>query len=261
MGIKNAVEIEITTQCNLGCYNCDRSTRQAPSKEMMSLKQLRFFMSESIRLNRNWEYISLLGGEPALHPRLLNILEDFRRLNFNMENLQVVTNGYGRAVRAVLKRLPGWVLVSDTKKISPIQKFRLYNLAPVDFGIKNASPCRIPQNCGCGLTRYGYYPCGAGGSIDRVFGFDIGIKRLEDLTTENTGKQLKVLCRYCGHSPSLDKYPDRLNAWRAKGTFRETAPRRASPEQRDIAPMSASWITAYAKYRKKKPSLRLYGAD
>ena len=257
--IKNAVEIEITTHCNLGCYNCDRSTKLAPSKELMSLDQILFFMRESIRLGRNWEYISLLGGEPTLHPQLLSIVEAFRRLNFDTQKLQVVSNGYGREVCTVLKQLPAWVFVNNTKKTSPLQKFRLYNLAPIDFGVKDASPCCIPQNCGHGLTRYGYYPCGAGGSIDRVFGFDIGIKRLKDLTAENTERQLKVLCRYCGHSPSLDKHLNSVKALLRKGVIQETFPFPSPSASQYIAPVSESWLTAYKKYRKKKPVLRLYG--
>ncbi len=258
--VKNAVEIELTTKCNLGCYNCDRSTSQAPSEESMSLGQILFFMKESLELGRNWEYISLLGGEPTLHPRLSAILKYFSALKFNIRNLQVVSNGYGRAVRNVLKSLPNWVLVNNTDKKTRFQKFRLYNLAPADFGIKKASPCHIPQNCGYGLTRYGYYPCGAGASIDRVFGFDIGVKSLKDLTPENTERQLKVLCRYCGHSPSMDTPLGRLNEWQRKGVFKETSPARASKGSLYIAPMSRSWLKAYENYKKKRPIMRLYGA-
>ncbi|MDD5209695.1 MAG: hypothetical protein PHV36_09930 [Elusimicrobiales bacterium] len=257
--VKNAVEIELTTRCNLGCYNCDRSTRQAPSGESMSLGQLRFFMLESLRLGRKWDYISILGGEPTLHPRLLTILEDFRRLGFNTANIQIISNGYGREVRSALKRLPPWLVINDTRKRSPVQQFRLFNLAPADFGVKSASPCLIPQNCGHGLSRYGYYPCGAGASIDRVFGFDIGIKRLRDLTPENTRKQLKLLCRYCGHSPSINKYLDSLKPWEERGVFKETARLSASRRAQYTAPVSKSWLKAYEKYRKKKPALRLYG--
>lgn len=257
--VKNAVEIELTTRCNLGCYNCDRSTRQAPSDEGMSLKQVLFFMAESLRLKRNWEYVSVLGGEPALYPRLLSVLEYFRRFKFDTGKLQVVSNGYGSRVRAALKKLPAWVLVNDTRKTSPVQRFRFYNLAPADFGVRNAVPCRIPQNCGYGLTRYGYYPCGAGASIDRVFGFDVGIKRLEDLTPENTAGQLKILCRYCGHSPSLDKHLGSLDGCRARGLFRETYSGPALRGVAYVAPMSPSWVKAYGKYRGKKPVLRLYG--
>lgn len=256
--VKNAVEIELTTRCNLGCYNCDRSTSQAPSAESMSKAQLLFFMLESLRSARRWEYISLLGGEPGLYPGLPWVLSELKRLGFKTENVQVVTNGYGPAVRSALKRLPKWALVNNTRKTTRRQRFRFYNIAPADLGITKAEPCGIPRNCGHGLTRYGYYPCGAGASIDRVFGFDIGIKRLRDLTPESSARQLKALCLWCGHSPSVNKELQRLDYWEARGVVRETgpAPGRGS---RYTAPMSRSWLAAYKKYRKKKPQLRLYG--
>lgn len=256
--VKNAVEIELTTRCNLGCYNCDRSTSQAPSGERMSKAQLRLFMLESLRSARRWDYISLLGGEPALYPWLPWVLAELKRMKFNTDNVQVVTNGYGPAVRAALKRLPAWTLVNNTSKKTRRQRFRFYNLAPADLGVKNAEPCGIPGNCGHGLTRYGYYPCGAGASIDRVFGLGVGIRRLRDLTPENSEKQLKTLCRWCGHSPSVNKELRRLAYWEKKGEIRETAPGVAGSRQ-FTAPMSRSWLAAYEKYRKKKPELRLYG--
>lgn len=257
---KNAVEIELTTSCNLGCYNCDRSTRQARSRENMSVRQVLFFMKESLRLGREWDYISLLGGEPALHPDLVKILGYFRRFGFNTNNLQVVTNGCGPKVKAALKRLPSWTLVNNTAKTSPFQKFRLYNLAPADFGVSRALPCSIPRICGHGLTRYGYYPCGAGASIDRVFGLGIGIRRLEDLTPAATGKQLRELCRLCGHSPSMNRFLPELRLWERKGVVRETEGMNRKPGAGYIAPMSQSWIRAYKEYRRKKPVLPLYGA-
>src|SRR3989339_2051717 len=73
------IELEITTFCNLKCYNCDRSIRQAPSVECMSLSQIQKFVRESINLKWKWNKITLLGGEPTLHPQILEIVEIIRQ--------------------------------------------------------------------------------------------------------------------------------------------------------------------------------------
>ena len=69
------------------------------------------------------------------------------------------------------------------------------------------------------LTRYGYFLCGAGASIARVFGLDIGIKRLEDVNPQTIKNQIDILCKYCGHSTVASKHvPDRQEmstTWRS----------------------------------------------
>jgi hypothetical protein len=99
-----------------------------------------------------------------------------------------------------------------------------------------------------GLTRYGYYPCGAGASLDRIFGFDIGIKQLAEVTPERLVEQLRRLCGRCGHFRDFDvRYhfdrtgdPDALVGWT---TSQQT---------------SVTWQRAYAAYRTNPPVLTLY---
>lgn len=256
MEIKNAVELEITTKCNLKCFNCDRSCRQAPSDEHMSLKQIKLFIKESLLYQRRWEYIAILGGEPTLHPKFWKILDEFKKHNISAE---LITNGYGEIVNHTLNQLPSWLSVCNTKKQSPYQSFIYYNLAPIDFGIKTAPPCWILKSCGYGLTRYGYYPCGAGASIDRVFGFDIGIKNLKELTLSNTNRRLKILCRYCGHSPAIDNILSSMSEKEKKNIYETEKKSAPNFNRRYITPMSKSWIEAYKKYKKEKPKLKLYG--
>ena len=59
--------------------------------------------------------------------------------------------------------------------------------------------CEIPDRCGIGLNRYGYYACCPGANCDRVFGFDIGLKSLSDVNEEALKKQRNILCKYCGY--------------------------------------------------------------
>ncbi|MBU0636900.1 radical SAM protein [Patescibacteria group bacterium] len=235
------IELEITTFCNLKCYNCDRSIRQAPSVECMSLSQIQKFVRESINLKWKWNQITLLGGEPTLHPQILEIVEIIRQytdLNPSCV-LEIATNGCGVTVNSVLKKIPEWVSIRNTDKTSIIHDFCSYNIAPIDLreyvGADFTKGCWITTACGLGLTKYGYYSCGAGASVDRVFGFDVGIKKLKDVGNSSLKKQMKIICSYCGH------YKKNRNTKRT----REEA-------------ISPSWSNAYSGYRKQKPALSEY---
>jgi len=236
------VEIELTTDCNLRCLNCNRSVRQAPSNEMMSISQIKRFIKESLELNWDWKNIDVMGGEPTLHPNFLEIIKLLKEYIGKKSdcNLVVTTNGCGIKVRNILSQLPEGVKVRSSGKTSIINNFFEYNNAPID--IKKdidrdySKGCQTTFECGLGLTRYGYYPCGAGASVDRVSGFDIGIKRLALVNKESLKQQLKTLCGYCGQF--VRDYNNN---------------KRVTEEK-----MSPYWVEAYKAYKQNKPKLTLY---
>jgi hypothetical protein len=115
----------------------------------------------------------------------------------------LVTNGFGHAVKGALSKIPAGIEIENSFKDSPIQKqFRYFNVAPVDLieykNLDFSNGCSITSDCGIGLTKHGYYPCAIAGGIDRVFGFDIGKKRLP-AKKDSMQEQLRTFCKYCGH--------------------------------------------------------------
>jgi hypothetical protein len=232
------LEIEILTACNLKCYNCDRSSRQAPAGELMQVAQVERFVEESIELDWCWRRIALLGGEPTLHPDLFAILDSLNRYRerFPGVEIRITSNGWGEQVNAVLERLPRWVSIQNTHKTSVVQSyFDAYNVAPQDLEEYRTADfsqgCTIPFACGMALTRYGYYPCGAGAGIDRIFGWGRAALSLRQVTIEGLTGEFSRLCRYCGHFHG----------------------RTASSEL-----MSESWVGAYSRWHKKQPQLPIY---
>ena len=241
---KRRIELEITSFCNMNCINCNRSIRQARTDEYMSLNQIKKFVKESIELGYKWDNINIMGGEPSLHPQIEQIIKEFKILkDYDPKiTINLVTNGFGKKVNEVISKLPSWIAINSTNKKSPVQFFASYNDAPIDdkkfLHSKFDKGCEITENCGLGLTRYGYYVCGPGASVDRVFGFDLGIKKLSLLSDAELDKQRKIFCKYCGHYK-----------------YKNAADKKYWTTEEKI---SSSWEKAYKDYKNKKPALSLY---
>ncbi len=234
------ITIDLTYICDLGCVNCNRSCRQAPSDEQMAVEQIQRFIDESVNQNRKWKQISLEGGEPTLHPQILEIVRallEFKKGFSPGTNIVLATNGYGLRAKETVSVLSGDITVHNSKKKSVIRsEFDAFNIAPLDLAKyrrhKFLNGCYIPSFYGIGLTRFGYYPCSIAGGIDRVFGLDLGLKQLP-----RPGDQMlhlrQAFCRFCGHYIRFNKAGGR--------------------EQ-----VSQSWKDAYEKYRTTKPELTAY---
>ena len=141
----------------------------------------------------------------------------------------------------MLRTVPDFITIDNTMK-EPVNTipFNSYNLAPIDdTAYKNDAftrGCRIVSECGLGLSRYGYYLCGAGASIDRVFGYGVGLPSLSSVSANNLYAQRNTLCKLCGH------YKGR------------------NLKVRTNDEVSPSWRAAYEKYEIVKPDLSLYGS-
>ena len=268
-----AVEIEICTVCNLRCNNCDRSAPQAPSGELMSVQQIEKFVTESVMTDWRWEHITVLGGEPTLHPELMAIIDTLYLYHIHRPEttFRILSNGYGRKTKAILSSLPPWLEVTDTHKDSerpPL--FSPYNVAPIDLpefrNVDFSTACSITELSGLGLSRYGFYPCGPGASIDRVFGLDVGIKSLREVDLPRLEAQLERLCSLCGHFVYFDLVSYDAKVANNEGRF----PDFSSPAKHDElmhevsslwtsnAVMSTSWQSAYRHYRSRQPALSMY---
>jgi uncharacterized radical SAM superfamily Fe-S cluster-containing enzyme len=204
------IEIDITYACNLKCINCNRSSTQAPTDIGMNLRQIENFINESIELDKKWELINLLGGEPTIHPdfqAIVNkILNDYINAFSPQTILQITSNGFGDLVQTRLNELPKHSqLVIDYasfKEDKTVLYFSPFNDAPIDNIQLNQTEyhkgCWVTSYCGIGLNQLGYYPCGVAGGIDRVFELNLGVKQLKDVD-ESIQKLLDTFCRYCGN--------------------------------------------------------------
>lgn len=235
------IEIEITSFCSLACHNCDRSIRQAPTNEYMSIEQITKFVQESLQLNWKWKKITLIGGEPTLHPYFFEVLSIVKKYKDKHNHCEIIvaTNGYGPIVNQVLTKIPVWVTIINSKKQWNIQNFSSFNVAPCDLPEYNnkdfSKGCWITNKCGLWLTKYWYYCCWAWASEDRIFWFNIWLNGLSLVNRKTVKNQLNILCRYCGH-------------------FKENYKKDLITDDK----ISISWKNAYLKYKSEKPKLPTY---
>jgi len=236
----NNLGIFLTTSCNLSCLNCQTSARQAPANDFMSVGQMKGVVNEAINLKYYWNRIYLTGGEPTLHPHLFEILDIVKIYkDFNPGCVIILeTNGVGNKAQAVLNKLPDWVLVYNSNKIEGKNTygFSTYNVAPKDtleykFSDFSKGCKRLVSSYGLCASMYGYYPCSPCMNVDRVFAFDVGIKKLSLVNEKALREQMRILCSCCG--------------W-----FKER-----HIEKVLIDVISESWEKAFAEYRKQKPKL------
>jgi hypothetical protein len=199
------VEIDITYKCNLKCVNCNRSCTQAPSELEMPVRTIETFIAQSIDQGIPWKRIRILGGEPTLHSRFFEVVDrlmEYRRVHNPSVRLVVGTNFYGHRVQGALEQLPPSIAIKSTLKTSRTNRFRPFNVAPVDSPFNRFADytcgCRIMEDCGLGLTPYGYYMCAVAGGIDRIFGYRLGRPTLPD-AADTFVDQMAAFCPLCGH--------------------------------------------------------------
>lgn len=84
------IETDICSACNNCCVGCDHYSPYLPPK-FVPPENIERDLANAARLFHAREY-SLLGGEPTLHPQLLDIL-DIAHASGIADSVQVITNG------------------------------------------------------------------------------------------------------------------------------------------------------------------------
>lgn len=89
---KIVMGFHVTEHCNLNCAGCDNFSPLA-EPEFIDVSEFRRDIERMAFLFHNeCERISLLGGEPLLHPQLTELIEIARK-NFPVGMIDIITNG------------------------------------------------------------------------------------------------------------------------------------------------------------------------
>ncbi|MCK9544336.1 MAG: radical SAM protein [Novosphingobium sp.] len=200
------IGLDITYACNLKCMNCNRLCNCFPRpKSMLTINDVNQFVSDSEELKKKWQEVTVVGGEPTLHPDfevIMEILLKYTRKN-NIK-LVVLTNGYP-VTSPVLQKLVDnnpEIVVANTFKSPNVHPSHIpMTIAPVDinFYYEDNNPCDVPVRCGMGMNKNGYFACNSAASIDDVLQLGLGVKCLNDLNEKNLRENAKKICKYCGY--------------------------------------------------------------
>ena len=193
--VKNSIELEITLDCNAFCSQCSRHCNILDYGDTsMSVDQVDRFICQVIESGKPLRIITVIGGEPSLHPELsliVNKLYDQLVSTGRVGELRIATNGI-RDLPDDVKDLPIVIIRSPLSQ----KKHRCQFVAPKDTG-QETRFCNVPYSCGMALNVFGYFPCGAGGAIIRLFKMDKFTKyRLPDNPESFIGFREEV-CPLC----------------------------------------------------------------
>lgn len=191
------IEFEITLRCNAKCPSCSRHCPYLDygDDSDVGLGQVARFIMElksySVDHTRV-DMIHVMGGEPTLHPffeQIVIALQERLLQPGHIRRLQVVTNG----IIPVDPKLEVPTSISRPEEKGPDHRCML--VAPFDTGQK-FKECPVPEDCGVSFGAYGWWPCGAGGAICRLFGLN-QYRRDTIPDDEYQFPDKNAMCSYC----------------------------------------------------------------
>jgi organic radical activating enzyme len=125
----------------------------------------------------------------------------------NIIQLEILSNGFSDITKIKLKWLSEKypeIKIINTNKINnnPSYHWMMTNtpieINPEFYKYHNYKRCNLIQQCGIGFNFAGFYCCPMAGAIDRIFGLDLGIKSVKDISIESLQKTYNQLCSKCG---------------------------------------------------------------
>jgi len=88
--LARSVEVNLTAHCNLACYGCDHAS-PVHAEEYLSVEEFAKDLAALAPVYHVFEFL-LTGGEPLLHPRLLEVVDAIRASGV-AEKITLMTNG------------------------------------------------------------------------------------------------------------------------------------------------------------------------
>ena len=224
-------EFDITYECNLSCKWCERLCGTKFRKpDVITPKMMRKYCDIINPYITSHSRITILGGEPTLHPQLFEVLDialEMLRPKLAIP-IYILSNGSGSKINSILDQIRVKYVTQDnlllahgfldyailkdstdqfcivcSKTKEGNQWAETHHLpiyaAPIDYpsNILNYSedcPCR--RYCGYGVTPYGIYICSTGApAIPSIFKLGNGWDHFP--TPREEEEQAQKFCKYC----------------------------------------------------------------
>ena len=88
--LTRSLEVNLTAHCNLRCYGCDHAS-PVHAEAYLSVEELEKDLAALAPVYHVFEFL-LTGGEPLLHPRLIEVVDTIRRSGV-ADKITLMTNG------------------------------------------------------------------------------------------------------------------------------------------------------------------------
>ena len=148
---KNIIELEITLNCNFNCPCCNRlcDKKKNNTSSDMNISDVQNILYNINKYSDKIDYITIIGGEPTVHPNFLNICK-YIKSNTNI-NIEVSTNGsndniYKKEVEKL--GIKYYTYNNDNTIDKKIRSHVNMYLSPYE------EKCQIKSDCGlnCGIS-------------------------------------------------------------------------------------------------------------
>lgn len=210
-------QIDLTYECNLSCDWCNRlcGSKYKHKPVYMSLDQVERYMEILRPRFRKRDSFHLMGGEPTLHPQIIDIIKIISNSFKSKPIILVRSNGRSEFTKQVIKNINKLTsdginvtcittkeTLADVQEHFPIfqsiidfpEIIKKHNLIePYNFAIDK---CWVPRECGIGITPFGIFLCTRAVAIAHLLHLDIGENHFfsfDDLMK----RQGDIICKYC----------------------------------------------------------------
>ncbi len=181
----------------------------------MSLDQIERYIEILKPHYRKRDSIHIMGGEPTLHPQIIDIIKLLSNGFTKKPLIFLRSNGRSQFTKDVIKKIEDLknnginITVFSTKEKSEnveehfpifqsimdfpdaIEKYKL--VEPYNFAIDK---CWVPRECGIGITPFGIFLCTRAVYIAHLLHLDVGERRFLPFD-ELMKKQGDIFCKYC----------------------------------------------------------------
>ncbi len=218
MWINKSCEIQILLACNWNCISCDQGSQFSAvswvKRGTMRMTQIEHFVREMHEHNAFIGRLRLVGGEPSLHPELIDMVKFLHRSlveRGHVHRLELVTNGSKPERLQPVKHLLRVRVSNEADKA----KHHVANFinTPASLGYAG-KVCSAPWHCGFSLCHFGFFPCSSGAGVARFMDWMPQWQRLTLPTcvkpcnaVRECWPDLPSLCSHCYHGLSdADKH-------------------------------------------------------
>jgi hypothetical protein len=250
------IQIEVTNACNLSCANCSRLVGHHKKPFFMSLKQIK---SAIASLQNFPGRIGLMGGEPTLHPKFLDICDLYQKMIPDRRKRELWTDGFKwDEYKDKIHETFDEDLIHYNDHSKPEEGWHQPVLVSIDEVLpdkdkmwKLIDNCWVQRRWSASITPKGAFFCEIAAALDHVFdgpgGWDIEPGWWKKGIEEYTDQKL-FSCLKCSAALPMEEIPNNHNSYDycSKGIFKQLV-EVGSPKTRDgrTREMSAEQATSY----------------